>query len=342
MSVHGGCLPHYMLGYTPPPGRHPPRQTHPSLGRHLLPWKTPLGDTPLAGTPTPLGRYNPSGQTFLGRHPPRAGTPLLGRHPFPGQTPPSAVHAGMRSTSGRYASHWNAFLFLNNILFSYIINSCTLFYCDKLKIALRFFPQKKNVNCYTCNLTSLCVLFGKWWQSQIGAALHHLSAHVLLFTVLFWNAPNPGLLVIWCVAHFTTGTKLVPNLGKCISCLLLSPPPFWFILPLRIFKVPGGIYCILNLKFLKTAVAGNIWLCWCFFIYLFIYFILFFLRVTKLTKCRWCQWPFTIGVSQYSSRFTTIHLYWVPKSAKNVTPPFMITLQNRHSALNVHIRHARN
>ena len=36
----------------------------------------------------------------------------------PGQTPtwadaPCAVHAGIQSTSGRYASHWNAFLFEN-------------------------------------------------------------------------------------------------------------------------------------------------------------------------------------------------------------------------------------
>ena len=32
-----------------------------------------------------------------------------GRHP-PGK-PPLAVQSGIRSTSGRYASHWNAFLF---------------------------------------------------------------------------------------------------------------------------------------------------------------------------------------------------------------------------------------
>ena len=39
----------------------------------------------------------------------------LGRHPpaqcMLGYTPPRTVHAGIRSTSGRYASHWNAFLF---------------------------------------------------------------------------------------------------------------------------------------------------------------------------------------------------------------------------------------
>ena len=37
-----------------------------------------------------------------------------GRHPLPSacwDTPPCAVHAGIRSTSGLYASHWNAFLF---------------------------------------------------------------------------------------------------------------------------------------------------------------------------------------------------------------------------------------
>ena len=76
----GGCLPHCMLGYTPP-------------------WQTTPGQT------------HPNGQTPLGRHP-------IDRHPLPwadtpspGQTPPYTVHAGIRSTSGRYASHWNAFLF---------------------------------------------------------------------------------------------------------------------------------------------------------------------------------------------------------------------------------------
>ena len=67
----------------PSPGRHPPWQAPPS-GRH----------PPLAGTPPP------------GRHPPLAGTPP-GRHP-PRQAPPPRI----RSTLGRYASYWNAFLSL--------------------------------------------------------------------------------------------------------------------------------------------------------------------------------------------------------------------------------------
>ena len=41
---------------------------------------------------------------------PWADTPL-GRH-LPGQTPPHTVHAGIWSTSGRYASYWNAILLL--------------------------------------------------------------------------------------------------------------------------------------------------------------------------------------------------------------------------------------
>ena len=48
---------------------------------------------------TPLWA-DPPGQTRL---PSGADTPR--------QTPPHAVHAGIRSTSGRYASYWNAFLF---------------------------------------------------------------------------------------------------------------------------------------------------------------------------------------------------------------------------------------
>ena len=50
--------------------------------------------TPWAGTP-PWQVHLP-GQVY-----PWAGTPPL----------PQAVHAGIRLTSGRYASYWNAFLF---------------------------------------------------------------------------------------------------------------------------------------------------------------------------------------------------------------------------------------
>ena len=80
------------------PGQVPP-------GRYTAPLP-PGRSTPPAGTPRI--RYNPPG-----RYTPPAGTPPHpGRYTPPWQVhPPPAVHAGIRSTSGRYASQWNAFLF---------------------------------------------------------------------------------------------------------------------------------------------------------------------------------------------------------------------------------------
>ena len=61
-----------------------------------------------------LDRYPPDRYTTT--PPPWAGTP----HPHPPTlgryTPPATVHAGIRSTSGRYASHWNAFLLVHTYL----------------------------------------------------------------------------------------------------------------------------------------------------------------------------------------------------------------------------------
>ena len=93
-SVHrrgGGCLPQCMLGYTTPPGpghtppeQTPPQTRHPPGSRHSLGPGTHL---------PPLGADPP--QT---RHTPRS------RHP------PREADCNIRSTSGRYASYWNAFL----------------------------------------------------------------------------------------------------------------------------------------------------------------------------------------------------------------------------------------
>ena len=67
---------------------------------------TPWADTPHWADP-PWQRPPPQDRHSLGRHP-------LGLHPLPVHvwihTPPCALHAGMRSTSRRYASHFNAFL----------------------------------------------------------------------------------------------------------------------------------------------------------------------------------------------------------------------------------------
>ena len=59
---------------------------------------------------TPHGRHTPLAGIL-----PWAGTPrLAATHPWAGTPPPAgtppAMHAGIRSTSGRYVSYWNAFL----------------------------------------------------------------------------------------------------------------------------------------------------------------------------------------------------------------------------------------
>ena len=92
----------YLGRYTPWVGT-PPRQVHPQAGP---PRQVPPGQVP------PTGRYTPCRQV----HTPQAGTPPKQvpprQAPSPRQVhPPITVHTGIRSTSGRYASHWNAFLF---------------------------------------------------------------------------------------------------------------------------------------------------------------------------------------------------------------------------------------
>ena len=83
----GGGLPQHMLG-------HPLQSRHPQ-SRHP-PWE----QTP--PVPTPRSRHLPWEQT----------PPSLSRHPW-ADTPPPEADSSIRSTSGRYASYWNAFLFEN-------------------------------------------------------------------------------------------------------------------------------------------------------------------------------------------------------------------------------------
>ena len=65
-----------------------------------------------------------------------------GIHTLPGQTPPRetppwAVHAEIWSTSGRYASHWNAFLSLMFSVYSLIFFTCALiFLCFRFHFRL--------------------------------------------------------------------------------------------------------------------------------------------------------------------------------------------------------------
>ena len=91
---------------TPPrPGRHPPRP-----GRHPPRDQT---DTPGPGRHPPgPGRHPPR----PGRYPPRPGRPPDQADTSLGQadTPRWEEYCSIRSMSGRYASYWNAFLFVQD------------------------------------------------------------------------------------------------------------------------------------------------------------------------------------------------------------------------------------
>ena len=103
-SVHGGST----LAGTSSPSRYTPHWPVHPLGRYT-PWQEhPPGKVP-------PGRYTPRRYTPLGSTPPGRYHPLRQVH--------SPVHAGIRSTSGRYASYWNAFLFLIVFEASYLLFS---------------------------------------------------------------------------------------------------------------------------------------------------------------------------------------------------------------------------
>ena len=104
-----------------------------------------------AGIPHPPGADTPQEQTPQSRHPPRADMPPeqpppesrhpRRRHPTPQEqnplppeqthrprsrhppgsrhVPPMEADSGIRSMSGRYASYWNAFLFILNLFCRY-------------------------------------------------------------------------------------------------------------------------------------------------------------------------------------------------------------------------------
>ena len=117
----GGCLPQCMLGYTSP-------QSRPPLG----------ADTPQTRQTPPRIRQTP--------HPPdQADTP-----PRPGRHPPREAYSSIRSTSGRYASYWNAFLF--TIVFLYLFTLHTDWYVVG-KIALKHIGRTAN-----------CPIFCDWFQ----------------------------------------------------------------------------------------------------------------------------------------------------------------------------------
>ena len=89
-------------------------QGEPPWSRHHPPPSPRQGEPPRSRHPP--GRETPQEQTRPcsppGPEPPRSRHPhsRAGRTP-PGTHPPREAHSTIRSTSGRYASYWNAFLF---------------------------------------------------------------------------------------------------------------------------------------------------------------------------------------------------------------------------------------
>ena len=125
----GGCLTRQTpKGQTPPVRPIPPGQT-PQV---RPPWAdTPRSDAPRTKYIPPRTKYTPQTKYIprlstpprsdpLGRHPPRSDTyprtkyipPALSTPPRTKYTPRLSTPPEIWSTHGRYASYWNAFLFL--------------------------------------------------------------------------------------------------------------------------------------------------------------------------------------------------------------------------------------
>ena len=98
---------------TPPQIRHTPRTRHTTPPDHTPPDQA----HPPRPNPSALGPGTPPSPDQAHHPPPTRHTnpPDQIHHP-PGPDTPREADSGIRSTSGRYASYWNAFLFYNGCL----------------------------------------------------------------------------------------------------------------------------------------------------------------------------------------------------------------------------------
>ena len=170
-------------GADTPQSRHPLEQTPPqdqTPPGSRPPWsRHPLGQTPPSRPPpeadTPLEQTPPRTDTPWGRNPPKTRHPLRSRHPrnrhplsrHPPQSrppradtppeqipPPPEADSGIRSTSGRYASYWNAFL-LKWKLLSIVVYS---HYANRIKRNFAFLFTENDMTIFM------------WWK-QYGLSL---------------------------------------------------------------------------------------------------------------------------------------------------------------------------
>ena len=140
-----GCLPQCMLGYTPSWSRHPPGadtpEHTPPRSRHPLEQTPQTRDPP--GANTPLGADTPLLEQTA---PPRADTPPGSRHP--GADTPGRACWDIRSTRGRYASYWDAILFIYTATYrSQVTNFAVKFHMRSISKGFSLFiTNKKHIN----------------------------------------------------------------------------------------------------------------------------------------------------------------------------------------------------
>ena len=91
---------HAWMPYPPGWRNHPPR------------WRTPQMEDPPDGDPPPRWRNPPNGETPPDGGPPGwRPSPRMEKPPQWRNPPPREADSSIRSTSGRYASYWNAYLY---------------------------------------------------------------------------------------------------------------------------------------------------------------------------------------------------------------------------------------
>ena len=91
--------------------------------------------------------------------------------PFPPDSTTRQHHRSSRSTSGRYASYWNAFLFCGYDMFTFSMNFIFLCICLKYTVLL---------------FMSFSLLFYQFLLNFF-AVNCHLSRNRCFFGLLFWN-----------------------------------------------------------------------------------------------------------------------------------------------------------
>ena len=96
-------------------------------------------------------------------------------------TPPlRSVHAGTRSTSGRYASYWNANLFGNMLswhIFKQFSNVCMAF-------AQQSSPNFEVSTECLLHVSSVLYLYDRWYFDKIGLCLSFIS--IVWYQILFY------------------------------------------------------------------------------------------------------------------------------------------------------------